>query len=132
MTAQVARALCNLERHFSVEAKARRLSSLSKFVFEFSGIPDTCGLHGGLPHPSIFPLKAVKVSLDDGGVVDLSDPEKVICGLMYRFLCYGWLVRVFGVYAHTRLVTSCAVWITDLCGCVDGCCTAVQREWQRV
>ena len=68
---------CNIERHLSKEAKARTLSSLSKFIFSFSGIPGMVSLHGGLPPPSIFPFKALKVQLEDGTWLDMSDTHKV-------------------------------------------------------
>ena len=68
---------CNIESHLSKEASARTLSSLSKFIFEFSGIPGIVGLHGGLPPPSIFPFKGLKVQLEDGTWLDMSAQEKV-------------------------------------------------------
>ena len=68
---------CNIERHLSKEAKARTLSSLSKFIFSFSGIPGMVSLHGGLPPPSMFPFKALKVQLEDGTWLDMSDKHKV-------------------------------------------------------
>ena len=68
---------CNIEHHLSKEASARTLSSLSKFIFSFSGIPGMVGLHGGLPPPSIFPFKAMKVQLEDGTWLDMSAKDKV-------------------------------------------------------
>ena len=68
---------CDIESHLSKEASARTLSSLSKFIFEFSGIPGMVGLHGGLPPPSIFPFKGMKVQLEDGSWLDMSDKDKV-------------------------------------------------------
>jgi len=70
---------CNIEHHLSKEASARTLSSLSKFIFSFSGIPGMVGLHGGLPPPSIFPFKAMKVQLEDGTWLDMSAKDKVCC-----------------------------------------------------
>lgn len=68
---------CNIDQHLSKEASARTLSSLSKFIFEFSGIPGMVGLHGGLPPASIFPFKSMKVQLEDGTWLDMSDKDKV-------------------------------------------------------
>jgi len=68
---------CDIDHHLSQEASARTLSSLSKFIFSFSGIPGMVGLHGGLPPPSIFPFKAMKVQLEDGTWLDLSAKDKV-------------------------------------------------------
>ena len=68
---------CNVESHLSKEASARTLSSLSKFIFEFSGIPGMVGLHGGLPPASIFPFKGMKLQLEDGTWLDLSSADKV-------------------------------------------------------
>ena len=65
---------CDIEAHLSREGKARNLSSLSKFIFSFSGIPGMVSLHGGLPNASIFPFKAMKVQLEDG--TSLSKTEK--------------------------------------------------------
>ena len=68
---------CNIESHLSKEGQARNLSSLSKFIFSFSEIPDMVSLHGGLPNASIFPFKSMKVELDDGTWLDMSEKDKV-------------------------------------------------------
>ena len=68
---------CNIESHLSKEGLARNLSSLSKFIFSFSGIPGMVSLHGGLPNASIFPFKSMKVELQDGTWLDMSTTEKV-------------------------------------------------------
>ena len=70
---------CDVESHLSKEGKARNLSSLSKFIFSFSDIPDMVSLHGGLPNASIFPFKAMKVELEDGTWLDMSAKDKVCC-----------------------------------------------------
>lgn len=68
---------CNIESHLSKEGQARNLSSLSKFIFSFSGIPGMVSLHGGLPNASIFPFKSMKVELQDGIWLDMSETDKV-------------------------------------------------------
>lgn len=68
---------CDIESHLSKEGKARNLSSLSKFIFSFSDIPDIVSLHGGLPNASIFPFKSMKVELQDGTWLDMSEKNKV-------------------------------------------------------
>lgn len=68
---------CHIESHLSKEGKARNLSSLSKFIFSFSEIPDIVSLHGGLPNASIFPFKSMKVELQDGSWLDMSEKDKV-------------------------------------------------------
>ena len=68
---------CDIESHLSKEGKARNLSSLSKFIFSFSDIPDIVSLHGGLPNASIFPFKSMKVELQDGTWLDMSEKDKV-------------------------------------------------------
>lgn len=68
---------CDIESHLSKEGKARNLSSLSKFIFSFSDIPDIVSLHGGLPNASIFPFKSMKVELQDGTWLDMSQKDKV-------------------------------------------------------
>lgn len=70
---------CDIESHLSKEGKARNLSSLSKFIFSFSDIPDMVSLHGGLPNASIFPFKSMKVELEDGTWLDMSAKDKVCC-----------------------------------------------------
>ena len=68
---------CHIEDHLSQEAKSRTLSTLSKFIFGFAGIPDMVSLHGGLPPPSIFPFKSLKMELRDGQVLDIPAGDKV-------------------------------------------------------
>lgn len=68
---------CDVEAHLSKEGKARNLSSLSEFIFRFSGIPGMVSLHGGLPNASIFPFKSMKVELGDGTWLDMSGKDKV-------------------------------------------------------
>ena len=80
---------CNIEEHLSIEAKSRTLSTLSKFIFGFSGIPDMVSLHGGLPPPSIFPFKSLKMELKDGQVLDIPAGNKVSPHLTVAHL-RGW------------------------------------------
>ena len=68
---------CDIESHLSKEGRARNLSSLSKFIFSFSEIPDIVSLHGGLPNASVFPFKSMKVELEDGTWLDMSEKDKV-------------------------------------------------------
>lgn len=68
---------CDIESHLSREAKTRTLSTLSKFIFGFSGIPGMVSLHGGLPPPSIFPFKSLKMELKDGQMLDIPAGSKV-------------------------------------------------------
>ncbi len=78
----------------------RQLSSLSALIFGFNGVPGMigaftikpctapmaavitngcfpAGLNGGLPNASIFPVKSMQLTLTDGTVLDISDPDKV-------------------------------------------------------
>lgn len=71
---------CDIESHLSEEARTRTLSTLSKFIFGFSGIPDMVSFHGGLPPPSIFPFKSLKLETRDGKWLDIPAGDKVhIC-----------------------------------------------------
>ena len=81
---------CDIESHLSKEGKARNLSSLSKFIFSFSDIPDMVSLHGGLPNASIFPFKSMKVELEDGTWLDMSAKDKVSChnGILPGKACF--------------------------------------------
>lgn len=68
---------CDIESHLSHEARTRTLSTLSKFIFGFSGIPDMVSFHGGLPPPSIFPFKSIKLETNDGQWLDIPAGDKV-------------------------------------------------------
>ena len=69
---------CDIECHLSDEARTRTLSTLSKFIFGFSGIPDMVSFHGGLPPPSIFPFKSLKLETQDGRWLEVPAGDKVI------------------------------------------------------
>ncbi|KAL3159334.1 hypothetical protein ABBQ32_011286 [Trebouxia sp. C0010 RCD-2024] len=75
---------CNIDSHLSKEGQARNLSSLSKFIFSFLGIPGMVSLHGGLPNASIFPFKSMKVELQDGTWLDMSETEKMDAAQQYN------------------------------------------------
>lgn len=68
---------CDIDSHLSQEAKTRTLSTLSKFIFGFSGIPDMVSFHGGLPPPSTFPFKSFKLETRDGQWLDIPAGDKV-------------------------------------------------------
>ena len=98
---------CDIEAHLSKEAQARTLSSLSKFIFSFSGIPDMVSLHGGLPNASIFPFKSLKVELGDGTWLDMSNKEKVCLLLLTQLLSMGRpLQAIVTLYLKPSLLVS--------------------------
>ena len=104
---------CDIEAHLSREGKARNLSSLSKFIFSFSGIPGMVSLHGGLPNASIFPFKSMKVELGDGTWLDMSDKEKVTqsvpcLSVLAELLPVGtWKPQAYGNPSTMLLNSAC-------------------------
>lgn len=97
---------CNIESHLSKEASARTLSSLSKFIFEFSGIPGMVGLHGGLPPPSIFPFKGMKVQLEDGTWLDMCDEDKMDAAQQYNTNGRGYVPLLEWAKQHCQQLHS--------------------------
>lgn len=67
----------NWDRHLTQEAKLRTQPTLRKLVTGSVGKPGVAGLHGGLPHPSIFPLEGITLNLKGGATLTIDDPHTV-------------------------------------------------------
>lgn len=70
-------AIVNWDVHLTKEAKLRTQPTLRKLVTGSAGKPGLVGLHGGLPHPSIFPLEGITLNLKGGATLTIDDPQTV-------------------------------------------------------
>eukprot|EP00891_Asterochloris_glomerata_P003670 jgi/Astpho2/3670/fgenesh1_pg.00059_%23_23_t len=80
----------------------RQLSSLSALIFGFNGVPGMIGLNGGLPNASIFPVKSMQLTLTDGTVLDISDPDKMAAAQQYNTAGAGYGPLHKWVTQHTQ------------------------------
>ena len=63
--------------HLTAEAKLRSQPTLRRLVVGSAGKHEVAGLHGGLPHPSIFPLEGITLHLKGGASLTIDDPQTV-------------------------------------------------------
>ena len=67
----------NWNGHLTKEARLRTQPTLRKLVTGSAGKLGVVGLHGGLPHPSIFPLEGITLNLKGGATLTIDDAQSV-------------------------------------------------------
>ncbi|KAK9863759.1 hypothetical protein WJX84_010441 [Apatococcus fuscideae] len=90
------------ERHLTQEAKLRTQPTLRKLVTGSASLPGVVGLHGGLPHPSIFPLEGITLNLKGGATLRINDPQTVTAAQQYNMTMQGYDPLRQWVKAHTN------------------------------
>ncbi|KAK9864365.1 hypothetical protein WJX84_001908 [Apatococcus fuscideae] len=88
--------------HLTAEAKLRSQPTLRRLVVGSAGKHEVAGLHGGLPHPSIFPLEGITLHLKGGASLTIDDPQTVTDAQQYNLTSQGYDPLREWVRVHTN------------------------------